>query len=370
MGPTEDPILMPANPHIHAIRPYQPGKPIAEVEREYGLHAVSKLASNENALGPSPMALLAAQKALAQGALYPDSSAFSLVRCLSERHALSPGHFVVGTGSDHIFMLLALVLLNPATNAVISEYTFQTYAIAVHSVGAELRVARSGPHLGHSVDHLLAAVDSGTRLVFVDNPNNPIGSYLDRCEIERLLEHLPPETTLVLDEAYFEFADLPDYVSGLAYLDRYPNLVVTRTFSKAYGLAGFRVGYGMTRPELADLLKRVRLPFPVSHVALAAAEAALSDEAHLARSRALVSAERPVLAQGLARILPEVLTGAGNFITAKTPIPAQDLFQKLLEHGIIVRPLGSMGLPEHVRITIGLPDENRALLKALSDILV
>ncbi|EQD41792.1 Aminotransferase, class I and II domain protein, partial [mine drainage metagenome] len=284
-------------------------------------------------------------------------------------HTLPADHFVIGTGSDHIFMLLAQVFLNPLVNTVISEYTFPTYAIAVHSAGGELRVARAAPNLGHSVDHLLAAIDSSTRIVFVDNPNNPIGSYLTRSEIERLLESLPREATLVLDEAYFDFADAPDYASGLEYMGRFPNLVVTRTFSKAYGLAGFRVGYGVARPSLVDLLKRVRLPFSVSHVALAAAEAAVSDDEHLEKSRALVRAERPLLTRNLARVLPKVLPGAGNFITAMTPMPAQELFVKLLERGIIVRPLGALGLPDAVRITVGLPDENRALLKALSDIL-
>ncbi|MHB1543310.1 MAG: histidinol-phosphate transaminase [Gammaproteobacteria bacterium] len=360
---------MPSNPHIFAIRPYQPGKPIEEVEREYGLHSVIKLASNENALGPSPKALLAAQKALTRSALYPDSTAFTLVQKLAEKHKLPEDHFVMGTGSDHVFMLLALVLLNPAVNAVISEYTFPTYAIATHSVGAELRIARAGPGLGHSVDHLLAAVDPSTRVVFVDNPNNPVGSYLPGGEVERLLRSLSPDVTLVLDEAYFEFANAPDYVSGLEYVGRYPNLIVTRTFSKAYGLAGFRIGYGVTQPALVDLLKRVRLPFSLSHVALAAAEAALSDHAHLNKTRALIETERPLLAQNLARMLPQVLPGAGNFISARTPMPAQDLFVMLLKRGIIIRPLGAMGLPDFIRITVGLPDENQALLKALSDIL-
>lgn len=360
---------MQPNPHIQSIRPYQAGKPIEEVEREYGLQSVKKLASNENALGASPLALRAAERALAKTALYPDSSSRALIEKLADKYGLSADHFVIGTGSDHLFVLLALVLLNPSVNAVVSEYTFPTYAIATHSVGAQLRVARAGPRLGHSVDHLLRAVDGATRLMFIDNPNNPIGSYLTRDEVEALLERLPREVTLVLDEAYFEYVDAPDYVSGMAYLEHYPNLVVTRTFSKAYGLAGLRVGYGMFAPPLADLVRRVRLPFCVSHVALAAAEAALADEEHLQKSRALVIAERPRLARELARILPEVLPGAGNFLTALCPIPAQDLFVKLLEEGIIVRPLGALGLPDGIRITVGRPEENRALIEALTRIL-
>ncbi len=360
---------MQTNPYISAIRPYQPGKPIEEVEREYGLHAIIKLASNENALGPSPQALLAAQKALMRSALYPDSRSFTLVQKLAEGHALPHDHFMIGTGSDQLFMLLALVLLNTQANAVISEYTFPTYAIAVHSVGAELRIARASSNLGHSVDHLLEAVDPSTRVIFLDNPNNPVGSYLPGREIERLLQSLPPDVVVVLDEAYYDFVDAPDYVSGLEYIGRYPNLIVTRTFSKAYGLAGLRIGYGVSHPPLIELMKRVRLPFSVSHVALAAAEAALSDTEHLAKTRALIWTERPTLAKNLAQCLPLVLPGAGNFITARTPIPAQDLFQRLLERGIIIRPLGAMGLPDFIRVTVGLPDENRTFLNALKSVL-
>ncbi len=362
-------MAMPHNASIDTIRPYQPGKPIEEVERELGLHSVIKLASNENPLGPSPEAVRAAGRALAKAALYPDSAAYPLTRKLAEKHGIPPDSVIIGTGSDQLFMLLALVLLNPQTNAVISEFTFPTYAISAHSVGAELRVAQAGPGLGHEVDHLLAAVDSTTRIVFVDNPNNPIGSYLTRSAITRLLEAVPRDTLVVLDEAYYEFVDAPDYVSGLEYLSRYPNLMVTRTFSKAYGLAGFRIGYGMADPALVRLLQRVRLPFSVSHLALAAAEAALDDEAHLAQTRRLVLKERPELAGLLEQHRIRTLPSQGNFVTGLAPIPSRSLFEELLKTGIIIRPLTAMGLPDHVRVTVGLPDQNQALAKALEAVL-
>jgi histidinol-phosphate aminotransferase len=362
-------MAMPHNPYIETIRPYEPGKPVEEVEREYGLHSVVKLASNENPLGPSPYAVRAAEKALSRAALYPDSGSYTLTRKLAEKHGLPPDCLVIGTGSDHLFMLLALVLLNPQTNAVISEFTFPTYAIAVHSVGAELRVARSGAGLGQEVDHLLAAIDSATRVIFIDNPNNPIGSYLSRSAIVRLMDAVPRETLVVLDEAYYEFVDAPDYISGLEYLARYPNLMVTRTFSKAYGLAGFRIGYGLADPALVRLLQRVRLPFSISHLALAAAEAALADTEHLVRTRQLVLSERPRLAALLEKRLVRILPSQGNFVTAETPVPARQLFEALLKVGIIIRPLAGMGLPDHVRVSVGLPTQNQALGKALEAVL-
>ncbi len=360
---------MPHNGNIDTIQPYQPGKPIEEVERELGLHSVIKLASNENPLGPSPEAVRAAGKALSRAALYPDSAAYTLTRKLAAKHGVPPDSVIIGTGSDQLFMLLALVLLNPQANAVISEFTFPTYAIAAHSVGAELRVAKAAPGLGHEVDHLLAAVDSATRIVFIDNPNNPVGSYLGRPAITRLLEAVPRDTLVVLDEAYYEFVDAPDYVSGLEYLGRYPNLMVTRTFSKAYGLAGFRIGYGLGDPALIRLLQRVRLPFSVSHPALLAAEAALDDEAHLAQTRRLVFGERPHLARLLEQHRIRTLPSQGNFVTGQTPIPSRSLFEELLKAGIIIRPLAAMGLPDHVRITVGLPDQNQTLAKALEAVL-
>ncbi len=360
---------MPHNPYLDTIRPYQPGKPIEEVEREYGLHSVIKLASNENPLGPSPEAVRAAGKALTQAALYPDSAAYTLTRKLAEKHGVPPECLVIGTGSDQLFMLLALVLLNPKTNAVISEFTFPTYAIAVHSVGAELRVARAGSGLGHEVDHLLTAVDSATRILFVDNPNNPIGSYLGRSALTRLLDAVPRDTLVVLDEAYYEFVDAPDYVSGLEFLNRYPNLMITRTFSKAYGLAGFRIGYGLADPALVRLIQRVRLPFSVSHLALAAAEAALDDAGHLARTRQLVLSERPRLTALLEKHRIQTLPSQANFVTGVSPVPSRQLFEALLKTGIIIRPLAAMGLPDHVRVTVGLPAQNQSLGKALEAVL-
>ncbi len=366
-------FLQLAAPGVRQLRPYQPGKPIEELEREYGVSDVIKLASNENPLGPSPKALAAARAALEDVWLYPDGNGFALKQKLTERLGVTMEQLTLGNGSSDILDFAVRAFVTPQDEVVFSEHSFAIYPILTRAAGAQAVVVPAKAW-GNDLTALRAAIGERTRLVFLANPNNPTGTWLRDAELERFIADLPSHVLLVVDEAYFEYASHPalaaeGYPNALQWVDRYPNVIVARTFSKCYGLAGLRVGYGISHPQVADLMNRVRPPFNVNSVALAAAAAALDDEEHLQRSLSLNAAGMKQLMEGAAALGLDYIPSVGNFISVDMGQPAAPIYEGLLRKGIIVRPVANYGMPNHLRITIGRPEENQRLLQALREVL-
>lgn len=363
-----------AAPGVRILQPYQPGKPESELRREYGLANIVKLASNENPLGPSPKAIAALQISVQELARYPDGNGFELKRALSAYHGVPSTSITLGNGSNDVLELVARTFLTPAHEAVFSEHAFAVYPIVTRAVGAVGRVASANPAdhpmpYGHNLAAMQALINEHTRIVFIANPNNPTGTWLTKEALENFLEQIPRHVVVVVDEAYSEYVDEPDYPNAIAWIERFPNLIVTRTFSKIYGLAGLRVGYAISHPQIADLLNRVRQPFNVNGPALAAAAAALEDTQHVQRSREMnrIGLHRLRVAFDLLglRYLPSV----GNFLCVDMVYPGREIFAALLTHGIIVRPVDNYGLPEFLRITVGTEQENELLIEILHHIL-
>jgi histidinol-phosphate aminotransferase len=359
---------------VRALAPYVPGKPITELERELGIADIVKLASNENPLGSSPAALAAARRALDDVWLYPDGSGHALKRALGARLGVSPAQITLGNGSNDVLVLLAEAFLAPGDAAVYSQYAFAVYPIAVQATGARATMVPALPltapmPLGHDFAALARAVTPATKLVFVANPNNPTGTWARADELRRFLAAVPRSAIIVLDEAYFEYSRSDDCGDGIEWLRAHPNLVVVRTFSKAYGLAGLRVGFAVSDPAIADVLNRVRQPFNVSQVGLAAAEAALGDQSHVERSVALAREGRARLARGLTTLGLAVVPSAGNFVLVKFGPVAGRAYDALLRRGLIVRPVANYGLDEYLRITIGTDAQITRLLAAVREIL-
>jgi histidinol-phosphate aminotransferase len=356
---------------VRGLEPYVPGKPLEELEREYGIRDAIKLASNENPLGPSPLALEAMHAALADVALYPDGSAFRLRHALAAQLGVAPDQITVGNGSNELLVLLAETFLGPRAEAVYSQYAFLIYGLAVQATGARARVvpAHAASHeqpLGHDLDAFRAALGAGTRLVFIANPNNPTGTWIESAPLRRFLEAVPPRVIVVVDEAYREYVDGVDCPDTVSWLGSFPNLVVTRTFSKIYGLAGARIGYAVSHPALARLLNAVRQPFNVNGPAQAGALASLADGAHVARSREVNASGMVQLAEGLRRLGVGAAPSAGNFVLSDLGRPAAPVYEALLRAGVIARPVANYCLPRHLRFTVGLPAQNRRLLEALA----
>jgi histidinol-phosphate aminotransferase len=363
-----------AIPGVRGLTPYQPGKPISELERELGLTRIVKLASNENPLGPSPRALEAVRRVLPELHLYPDGSGFEFKAALTRKLGVGTGQITLGNGSNDVLEIIARTFLSPEVAAVFSEHAFAVYPIVTQAVGAKAAVAPAhdgsrGPRYGHDLEAMARLVDGNTRVVFIANPNNPTGTYLARTELHRFLSELPGHVIVVVDEAYFEYVEAPDYPNALDWLPEFPNLVVTRTFSKAYGLAGLRVGYAVSNPGIADLLNRVRQPFNVNTLALEAAGAALGDSEHLARSVGLNTEGLRQLGEALAARNLNAIPSVGNFITFDLGRLAAPIYDALLREGVIVRPIANYGLPNHLRVTVGTPEENRVFLAALDRVL-
>src|SRR5262245_913620 len=351
--------------YVRAIAPYQPGKPISELAREMGLKEknIIKLASNENPLGVSPRAKAAIKKAIAELGRYPDGNAFDLRAALAKRYKVPEGCIVVGNGSNDLLEMAAAVFLAPGTSAVYSQHCFAVYPLATQSRGARSIVVPARNY-GDDRAEMRAASGPDTRLVFVSNPNNPTGTFVPGAELEAFIARAPREVAVVVDEAYTEYLPRELRYDSVAWLEKYPNLVLTRTFSKVYGLAGLRVGFGFMRPELADLLNRVRQPFNVNSLALAAATAALGDAKFVAKSTKMNRAGMAVLERSLRKLGLEYLPSCANFITFRVP-EAGAVYEKLLRQGVIVRPIAGYGMPEHLRVTIGTSKENARFLKAL-----
>ncbi|MFN7835013.1 MAG: histidinol-phosphate transaminase [Burkholderiaceae bacterium] len=363
--------------HIRAIAPYQAGKPIAELAREYGLEqsAIIKLASNENPLGMSPKALQALQSVgdgLGHGlghelGRYPDANGFYLKAALARKYAVPTDWLTLGNGSNDILELAALAFLTPGVNALYSDHAFAVYALATQARGAGAVVVPARA-LGHDLPAMLAGIDGQVRLVFIANPNNPTGTLLGGAAIADFLAGVPEDVVVVLDEAYNEYLAPEQRYDAIEFVRRHPNLLLSRSFSKAYGLAGLRVGYGVAQPGLTELLNRVRQPFNVNTLAQAAAAAALFDDAFLRQTYDLNQTGLRLLEAGFRALQLEFVPSAGNFVLVKvgnTPDAGQRVFVELLRRGIIVRPVGNYGLPQWLRVSVGLPAENAAFLAAL-----
>lgn len=351
--------------HIRAITPYQPGKPISELAREMGIAEASivKLASNENPLGMSARARDAVRIALADLARYPDGGAFSLKAALCARFGVKAEQLVIGNGSNDILEIASLAFLGSGRSAVYAQHAFAVYPLATQARGAR-GIEVPAKHFGHDLDAMAAAIAPDTRIVFIANPNNPTGTFIPGSEIEAFLAKVPQDVLVVLDEAYTEYLSAEQRYDAIAWVERFPNLLVSRTFSKAYGLAGLRVGYAIAHPEVADLMNRVRQPFNVSSVALAAAEAALADDEFLAQSAELNRRGMVQLTEAFGALGLEWIPSAGNFVTFKVG-DAAGVNRALLQQGVIVRPIAGYGMPHWLRVSIGLPEENERFIAAL-----
>lgn len=360
-----NPFLKLTAPGLPGLQPYIPGKPLSELERELGITNSIKLASNENPLGPGRLAREAAMAALAELGRYPDGGGFELRRALAERHGLEAAAVTLGNGSNDVLDLVARVFLHPGQESVFSEHAFAVYAIGTQAVGARARVAKARDY-GHDLEAMAALVNERTRVVWIANPNNPTGTWLDAGSLASFLAELPETCVAVVDEAYTEYVEDPDFPDASLWLDRFPNLIVTRTFSKVHGLAALRVGYGLSHPHIADLLNRARQPFNVNSIAQAAALAALADEAHVQASLALNRSGMRQLEEGARQLGIGYIPSVGNFITLDLGRPAGPIDQALLRAGCITRPVANYGMPNHLRVTIGHAAENARLLAALA----
>jgi histidinol-phosphate aminotransferase len=353
------------NPHLSDLPVYQPGRPIEEVAREQGRPAsdILKLASNENPLGPSRLALAAMKKALRQTHLYPDGNAFYLKNHLAAKLGLTPANLVLGNGSNEILEFVAHALLQPGTEAVASQYCFAVYPIVTRLFGAKL-ITVPARNYGHDLAGMLQAITPRTRIVFVANPNNPTGTWAATGDLLGFVEQVPAHVLIVLDEAYIEFLDNPADLLPMVRSGTRRNLVLARTFSKIYGLAGLRLGYGIGHPEVIATLEKIRQPFNVNLPAQAAALAALDDVEHIQRTRANNQAGLKFFEAHFRRLKLEFVPSAANFILVRVG-EGQAVFEKMQRAGVIVRPVGIYQLPEWIRITVGRPAENRRCLAAL-----
>jgi histidinol-phosphate aminotransferase len=355
-------------PHLQGLDRFEAGKPISEVQRELGLAHVVKLASNENPLGPSPLAVEAARAALAHVNRYPDPQSTELRAALSAHLGMPVSHIVAGNGSVEIIDLIVRAFLGPNDNAVISEHAFVRFRqiVAAHNHGVRHVPMRDWRH---DLAAMARAIDGRTRLVFLANPNNPTGTWNGRAEVDALVAALPPGCLLVMDQAYFEYADDPDYPDGVDLVRRGAPVIVTRTFSKVYGLGGLRAGYAVADAEVLEAVLVIREAFGTSVVAQAGATAALRDVDHLRRTVALNAAERPRLARALVDRGFAVLPSLGNFVTFDTRTSGREVFRRLLARGVIVRPIDPYGMASWLRVSVGTPEENDAFLAALDAVL-
>ena len=355
--------LAPAN--VRAIAPYVPGKPISETARELNMREedILKMASNENPIGPSPRAVAAIRNALEVLHYYPDGSGYELKKLLSERLALAPENFVLGNGSNDVLELVARAFLTRDDSAIYAKHAFMVYPLAVQAIGARA-IEVPARNYGNDLEAMARAVRPDTKIVFVANPNNPTGTFSPWEDLKGLLKRVPPSVLVVIDEAYGEY--LPDDLASptAGWLKEYPNLVVARTLSKAYGLAGLRVGYAYAHRDVAELMNRVRQPFNVNHLAMVAACAALEDLEFITTCRDVNTRGLAQLEKGFRDLGLEYIPSRGNFITVRVGDAAR-VYEALLHDGIIVRPIAGYGMPEHLRVTVDLPENNERFLAAL-----
>ncbi|VAW68007.1 Biosynthetic Aromatic amino acid aminotransferase beta [hydrothermal vent metagenome] len=368
-------FLKNAVPGVQKITPYQPGKPVEELERELGISNAIKLASNENPLGPSLRAVEAARAVAGDINYYPDGGGHKLTHALAKKHNLNPLCITLGNGSNDILELIGRAFLSPAHSAVYSEYSFAVYPLVVQSTGAEARIAKAFPSdhpqmpYGHDLDAIYKQIKTSTRVVFIANPNNPTGTWMDLNALGQFLSKVANNVLVVLDEAYFEYMpdDLkPDTARLLA---ENKNLVITRTFSKIYGLAGLRIGYSMSHPDIADILNRVRQPFNTNMLAQAAALAAIDDASHIENSVKVNSSGLKQYAKAFQGMGLTYIPSIANFIAVNLNKTAMPVYQLLLNEGVIVRPVASYDMPDYLRITVGTEEQNNRVLKSLDKVL-
>jgi histidinol-phosphate aminotransferase len=354
-------------PWLFSLVPYQPGKPVEEVEREYGVRNSIKLASNENPLGPSPRAIEAMRGALAETHRYPDGGGFYLKRKLAAKLGVGADQIALGNGSNEILELVARTFLRPGEDAVMSEQAFVVYASVVQAAAG---IPRAVPlrDFAHDLDAIAGAVRKSTRLVFLGNPNNPTGTIYRRAAFERLLERLPKDVVVVADDAYAEYVVDPEYPRAMEYVKPDRLLVTLRTFSKIYGLAGLRIGYGIGPAELVTALERIRQPFNVNALAQVAALAALDDDEHVERSRRTNRDGMAFLEREFARLNLPYVPSQANFVLVRVG-NGGEVYERLLRRGVIVRPVGGYGFPDHARVTVGTEEENRRFIGALEEAL-
>jgi len=350
------------------LKPYTPGKPLSELERELGIKNSIKLASNENPLGPSPRVVAAISASLQELTRYPDGGAYALRSALAARHGVSAAGITVGNGSNDVLDMIARVFLWQGRESLFSEFAFAVYPLSSMAVGATLQVAPAR-HYGHDLEAMRAMLTPQTGVVWVANPNNPTGTRLPHDELRAFVEAVPESVIVVIDEAYFEYVGHDDHPDASQWLADFPNLIVTRTFSKAYGLAALRVGYSISHPDIADLLNRVRQPFNVDSLAQVGALAALEDQAYLDEAVALNDAGLRQLRDGLDRLGVAYIPSAGNFLTIDLQRDAAAVDQALLRLGVVTRPIANYGLPNHLRVSVGLASENARFLDALEEVL-
>ncbi len=353
--------------YISSLVPYPPGKPIEELEREYGVKKPVKLASNENPLGPSPLAVQAVRSMLSTLHRYPDGSGYYLKQKIARKLGVRPGQLVLGNGSNDLIDFLIRVFVRPGIQVISSRPSFLVYSKMVQIAGGENCIIPL-KDFRHDLDAIARAVTPSTRLIFLDNPNNPCATVIDMSDFDSLLQKLPDHVLVVLDGAYEEFVRDRNCPMGYLYPDRDKRVIGMRTFSKAYGLAGLRVGYGIMEEEIASMLHRVRQPFNVNSVALAAAEAALDDTGYLEKTLELTWNGLDFLSEKLEKMGCRVMPGHTNFMLVDTGRDAGEIYEAMLRKGVIVRAMGSYGFPRHIRITAGLPEENRRFVQAFSEI--
>lgn len=356
-----------ANSGVQGVTPYVAGKPVETLERELGITSSIKLASNENPLGPSPLILPALQQLLTQAHIYPDAECFELKQKLSQFLSVSPMQLTLGNGSENVLELIIKAYLHQGDYAVISQYAFLTISILLQSYGVHANVVPA-KDWGHDILGMLAAINTRTRVLFLVNPNNPTGTYTSEKAFFQLMESVPPHVLVVVDEAYTEYIRGSDYPDTLKFLSHYPNLIIVRTFSKAYGLAGLRLGFSVSSPEIADMLNRARLPFNVNALAAKAAYLALMDQEHIAKSVLLNQRGMHYLEKQLQDLQLSFIPSAGNFVTIDVgdgPL----IYQKLLHEGVIVRPLKAYAMPSHIRVTIGTEEQNERFITALKKVI-
>jgi len=355
------------NPGILNLKPYQPGKPVEDLERELGIKNAIKLASNENPMGPSPFAIQAVNNILSGLHRYPDGNALRLKEAICSDQNVDLDQITIGNGSNDIIEFVVRSFLSSKDSAVFSEHAFAVYPLAVQTVGAQ-GIEVPAKDWGHNLSAMNKAIQKNTKLIFIANPNNPTGTFIARDEVISFLDSVSKDVIVLLDQAYFDYASYENSDIGFEFINEFPNLIISRSFSKAYGLAGFRVGYSVSSKEIADFLNRVRQPFNTNSLALAAAEAALSDKDHMLKSLKMNIEQKSLLYKGLEDLGYQYIPSAGNFICFDCKQDAEQLFNNLLKEGVIVRSMGVYKMPNHLRVTIGLPEENNIFLEKLAKV--
>src|SRR5512143_3059377 len=355
--------MIPVSENIKSISPYVPGKPIEELERELGITGSIKLASNENPLGPSPKAVAAVKKTLEGLNRYPDGSGFYLSEALAKKYEVALSQVILGNGSNELIELAVLTFVQPGDEVVSADPSFVVYKMITQAAGGT-NVVVPCKDLRHDLDAMAERITARTRIVFIANPNNPTGTMNTRAEMDRFMGRVPDHVVVAVDEAYYEYVTHAEYPDSLDYLKEGKNVLALRTFSKIYGLAGLRIGYGITKPEIAEFMNKVRQPFNTNSLAQAAALAALSDRKHVEKSIAINNEGKQYLYQSFQRLGVQYIPTEANFILFETAIDAKDVYAALLKQGVIIRPMGG----KRLRVTIGLPEENKRFVAELEKI--